>query len=126
MISKKMLEKIRELCKDLDGLSQESFEKGIKIFAADKAESRTSQVVDVISKKEYERLSKNPEYTQAAEIISDTLTLLEELDNLEWVYNDLIRKVYNCHPDRPEFSKEIEDNTVHCLEPPFSRSKFLN
>ncbi|MBC3901461.1 hypothetical protein [Acetobacterium malicum] len=126
MISEKMLDKIRALCKDLDGLSQESFEKGIKIFAADKAESRTSQVVDVISKKEYERLSKNPEYTQAAEIITDTLSLLEELDNLEWVYNDLIRKLYNCHPDRPEFTKEIEDNTLYCLEPPFSRSKFLN
>ena len=48
MISEKMLDKIRALCKDLDGLSQESFEKGIKLFAADKAESRTLQVVDVI------------------------------------------------------------------------------
>lgn len=123
MISKKCLKKSGSSVKTLMVCPKRAL-KGIKIFAADKAESRTSQVVDVISK-EYERLS-NPEYTQAAEIISDTLTLLEELDNLEWVYNDLIRKVYNCHPDRPEFSKEIEDNTLYCLEPPFSRSKFLN
>lgn len=126
MISKKMLEKIKQLCKDLDNLSQESFEKGIKLFAADKAESQTCHVTNVISKKEYERLSKNSEYKQAAETITDTLTLLEELDNLDWVYNDLIRKLYNCHPDRPEFTNEIEDNTRYCLEPPFSRSKFLN
>lgn len=123
MISEKMLEKIRALCKDLDGLSQESFDKGIKIFAADKAESQKSQVIDVISKKEHERLSKNSEYAQAAEIITDTLTLLEELDNLEWIYNDLIRKLYHSRPDRP---KTTDDDTVFNLEPPFSRSKFLN
>ncbi|WP_373481827.1 hypothetical protein [Acetobacterium sp.] len=126
MISKKLLGKIRELCKDLDNLSQENFDKGIKLFAADKAESRTCQMIDVISKKEYDRLSKNSDYTQAAEVIADTLTLLEELDNLEWVYNDLIRKLYQCKPDRPEMTNEVEDNTLYCLEPPFSRSKFVN
>ena len=126
MISKKILEKIRELCKDLDGLSQESFTKGIKILAAKRSASETIKVNGGISKQEYERLSKNPEYTEAAEIIGDTVTLLEELDNLEWVYNDLIQKVYKCHPDRPEFTTEIEDNTTYCLEPPFTRSKFLN
>ena len=72
-IIEKNIDKIRELCKDLDGLSQENFDKGIKLFAADKAESRTCQMIDVISKKEYERLSKNSEYTQAAEVITDTL-----------------------------------------------------
>jgi len=123
MISEKMLDKIRALCKDLDGLSQESFDKGIKLFAADKADSRSTQVIDVISKKEYERLSNNSEYTEAAEIIADTLTLLEELDNLEWVYNDLIRKLYHCRTERP---KMTDDDTVFNLEPPFSRSKFLN
>ncbi|MBU4540198.1 hypothetical protein [uncultured Acetobacterium sp.] len=123
MISEKILEKIRKLCKDLDGLPQESFDKGIKLFAADKAESRASKVLDVISKKEYERLSKNSEYTEAAEIIADTLTLLEELDNLEWVYNDLIRKLYHCRPERPQMS---DDDTVFNLEPPFTRSKFLS
>ncbi|MDK2941552.1 MAG: hypothetical protein PWP56_1065 [Acetobacterium sp.] len=123
MISEKLLEEIRKLCKDLDSLTQENFDKGIKIFAANKSKAHTSQVVDVINKKEYERLSKNPEYTEAAELITNTLTLLEELDNLEWVYNDLIRKLYHCRPDRPQTT---DDDTVFNLEPPFSRSKFLN
>jgi hypothetical protein len=126
MIPEKMLDKIRKLCKDLDGLSQDTFDKGLKRFAAEKAEFRTSQLNSLISKKEYERLSKNPDYTQATEIISDTLALLEELDNLEWVYNDMIRKLYQVKPDRPEMTDEVEDNTVYCLEPPFCRSKFLS
>jgi len=126
MIPEKMLEKIRKLCKDLDGLSQESFDKGIKLYAAKKAEAQTIKVSGGITRKEYERLSKIPEYNQAAEIVSDALTLMEELDNLEWIYNDLICKLYHCKPDRPEMSDEVEDNTRYCLEPPFSRSKFLN
>lgn len=124
MISEKLLEKIRQLRKNLDNLSQENFEKGIKIFAASKAESGKSYGADVISKKEYERLSKNPEYNQAAEIVTDTLTLLEELDNLEWVYNDLIRKLYHTRPEIPKVADD--DDSVYSLEPPFTRSKFLN
>ncbi|MBU4439376.1 MAG: hypothetical protein KJ779_07410, partial [Firmicutes bacterium] len=111
MISEKLLEKIRQLRKDLDNLSQENFEKGIKIFAASKAESGKSYGADVISKKEYERLSKNPEYNQAAEIVTDTLTLLEELDNLEWVYNDLIRKLYHTRPEIPKVADD--DDSVY-------------
>lgn len=124
MIPEQMLEKIRKLCKNLDGLSQESFAKGIKIIAAQKAESQTIKVSGGISEKECERLSKNPDYRQAAEIISDTLTLLEALDNLEWVYNDLIRKLYHVRPEIPQTSDDEEN--VYSLEPPFTRSKFLN
>ena len=123
MISEKLLEEIRKLRKDLDNLSQENFEKGIKIFAATKAESGASYVKNIISKNEYERLTKNPEFNHAAEIVTDTLTLLEELDNLEWVYNDLIRKLYHT---RPEIPKAADDDTIYSLEPPFTRSKFLN
>lgn len=123
MISDKLLEKIRKLRKDLDNLPQEHFEKGIKLFAATKAEAGASYVKNVISKNEYNRLSKNPEYNQAAEIVTDTLTLLEELDNLEWVYNDMIRKLYH---SRPEIPKVDADDSVYSLEPPFTRSKFLS
>ncbi|KAF5073857.1 hypothetical protein LNN31_07170 [Acetobacterium wieringae] len=124
MIPEQMLEKIRKLCKDLDGLSQESFAKGIKMYAAQKAESQTIKVSGGISKKEYDRLSKVPEYCEATEIIADTLTLLEALDNLEWVYNDLIRKLYHIRPEIPQ-TPDDEEN-VYSLEPPFTRSKFLN
>ena len=123
MISDKILETIRILCQELDNLSQENFDKGMKLITASKAETSSIKVPDVISKKEYERLLKSPEYTHAAEVVTDTLSLLEELDNLEWVYNDMIRKLYHLKPDRP---KMADDDTIFSLEPPFSRSKFLN
>ncbi|KNZ42730.1 hypothetical protein [Acetobacterium bakii] len=123
MISDKLLEKIRKLCHELDELSQENFDKGMKLHAASKAETSPVEVPHVISQKENERLLKNKAYIHAAQIIGETLALLEELDNVEWIYNDKIRKLYYNRPDR---SKIADDETVYSLEPPFTRSKFLN
>jgi len=123
MISDKLFEKIRTLCHELDNLSQENFDKGMKLHAASKAETSPVEVPHVISQKEYERLSKNKAYTHAAKIIGETLALLEELDNVEWIYNDKIRKLYY---NRPEQAKTADDKTVYSLEPPFTRSKFLS
>lgn len=123
MIPDELLEKIRKLCLELENLSQEHFDKGMKLFKASKAKNSSFKVPDVISKKEYETLLKNTEYRDAAELVSETLALLEELDKLEWIYNDKIRKLYHLKPDRPKIA---DDETVFSLEPPFTRSKFLN
>jgi len=123
MISDKLLGKIRTLCHELDELSQDSFDKGMKLITAAKAETSPVKVPDVISQREYERLSKNKKYTDAAQLISETLALLKELDNVEWVYNDKIQKLYHIKPDRP---KMADEETVYSLEPPFYRTKFLS